>query len=325
MAIQLTVIGLEKIGVSIGLALKNHSQQITRIGHDRKNANNKKALELEAFIKTPAHLHDAVVDADIVVLALPVDEIRETLEVITPDLKPGAVLMDTSFIKNEVIAWVKELLPEDRYFIGFQPTINPIYLAEPQNDIAFAHEDLFQNAYILISNPSKMDGEAIKLAADLAKYLGASPYFVDPYEIDGINAGTEILPQMITAAYINLLTGRAGWREAQKVAGHAFFNQSEPIHDFSEREQFGVAARLNKENSVQLINEMLISLRDIRDLIQNDQWDELHNQIKNAQQVQTDWKASRAKANWDNLDDTRDIPSTGDFFRQMVGIRKKRK
>lgn len=325
MTIQITVIGLEKIGSSIGLALKKHSQQITRTGHDRRNANNKKALEIGAFDKTPSHLREAIVDADIVILALPVDEIRETIEIIAPDLKPGAVLLDTSFIKLEVMEWIKELLPEDRYFLGFQPTINPLYLAEPLNDIAFAHEDLFQNAYILISNPSKMDGEAIKLASDLTKFLGGNPYFVDPYEIDGINAGTEILPQILRTAYINLLTNRAGWREGQKIAGHAFFNLSEPIHDFAEREQFGEAAKLNKDNSVQLINEMLILLRDYRDLIQNEEWEELHNQILHAQQEQTDWKASRAKANWDNLDEARDIPTTGDFFRQMVGIRKKRK
>jgi len=89
MAIQLTIIGLERIGCSIGLALKEHTQKITRVGHDRKDPNNKKALELGAIDKATGNIKDAVVAADIVILAVPVDEIKETIEVISNDLKAG--------------------------------------------------------------------------------------------------------------------------------------------------------------------------------------------------------------------------------------------
>ena len=49
MTINLTVIGCGKIGTSIGLALKNHSQEISRTCFDRNPAFSKQAHDLHAF------------------------------------------------------------------------------------------------------------------------------------------------------------------------------------------------------------------------------------------------------------------------------------
>ncbi len=325
MSIQLTIIGLERIGCSIGMGLKEHAEKITRVGHDRKDTNNKKALELGAVDRTTAKIKDAIVDADIVLLAIPIDEIKETIKIISSDLKAGAVLLDTSILKNEVAGWVKEFIPEDRYFVSFQPTINPSYLTEPGNDIQFAHADLFQNSMIVISSLPKMDGDAIKLASDLAHYLGASPYFADPYEVDGITTGTEILPELIASTYIKLITSQPGWREGQKIASHTFADLSATILNSPEREKFGVAVQGNKENTIRMLNEMMIGLRNVRDLIENDQWDELHQHILAAREEQRDWLYNRKKANWDNLQTSDEIPSSGDFFLHMIGFSKKKK
>ena len=325
MTINLSIIGLNKIGVSIGLALKNHSQQIIRYGHDRENSKQKKALELGAFDQTPGNIFATVENADIIILSVPVDEIRETIETIAPRLKPGVVIMDTSPIKKSVLDMTAELLPEDSYFISFHPTLNPKYFSEQSVDLANAHDDLFKNSYIIITNSEKTDGDAIKLASDLSRFIGSSPYFADPYEIDGLIAGTEILPELIFAAYIHSLASQPGWKECQKIAGNSYYALSEPIHNLMERELFGESAKLNKENTIRAINNFMYSLRDMRELMENGDWDELHEYFSDAKNTQSDWKNSRIRADWDNLNDYSEVPSSGDFLLKMIGFGKKRK
>ena len=325
MTINLSIIGLNKIGVSIGLALKDHSQQIVRIGHDRENSKQKKAMELGAFDQTPGNIFASIENADIIILSIPVDEIRETIETIALKLKPGVVIMDTSPIKKSVLDMTNELLPEDSYFISFHPTLNPKYFSEQSMDLVYAHNDLYKNSYIIITNSEKTDGDAIKLASDLSRFIGSSPYFADPFEIDGLIAGTEILPNIIVAAYVHSLASQPGWKECQKIAGNSYYGLSESIHNLMERELFGESAKLNKENTIRAINNLMYSLQDMRELMENDDWEDLQKFISDAKNTQSDWKSNRNRADWDNLSDYSEVPSSGEFLLKMIGFGKKRK
>ena len=128
MAIKITLIGLGKIGVSVGLALAKHTEQIYRVGHDRKPEHANLAKRLNAIDKVEYNLPASVANSDIVLLALPMDQVRDTLEVIAPDLREGAVVMDTVPVKQPVVQWVEELFKPDRYYVGLMPVINAKYL-----------------------------------------------------------------------------------------------------------------------------------------------------------------------------------------------------
>lgn len=325
MKIQLTIIGLERMGTSFGLALKDHSEQIFRVGHDRNQKKIKSALDMGAIDKAAMDIKSAIVEADIIILATPVDEIRETFEVIAGDLKPGAVVMDTSVLKNAVSEWAKEFLPDDRYFISLQPTLNPNILFDKSKDQSITSADLFKNAQAIITTGRGVDSDVIKLAADLARYLGAYPYFADPYEIDGINSGIEILPGLISAAYIHTITSQPGWREGQKIAGENFLHLAEQAYSLPEREDLGVSQKNNRENLVRLINEMMVSLRDLRTSIESENWEELRSQHNIAREEMESWQRGRQKADWDQLSKNEEIPSSGDFLLRMIGFGKKKK
>src|SRR5690242_10749571 len=102
MPVQVTIIGLGRIGGSIGLALANHTDKVLRVGHDKELAVERAAEKKGAVDKTQHNLPRAVQDARIVVLSLPISEIRETLEFIKPDLQDGTVVFDTAPVKAEV-------------------------------------------------------------------------------------------------------------------------------------------------------------------------------------------------------------------------------
>ena len=94
-------------------------------------------------IRAEHNLPTAVRDARIVVLAMPVSQVRETLEFIAPDLQENTVVLDTSPVKSNVAKWAKELLPEGRYYVGLAPAINPVYMHDFQFGQAAAKADLF--------------------------------------------------------------------------------------------------------------------------------------------------------------------------------------
>ena len=325
MTIQVTVIGLGKIGTSLGLALKDHKDKILRVGHDRNQSNHSKVKELDAFDQTPVKISSAVEDADIVILALPIDEIKDTIEIIAPYLKPGAVLMDTSPLKIGVLKFIEQFLPEDRYFVTFHPTLNPDFLHENSNTLDFARQDLFNNSHIVITNSTSTDGDAVKLAADLAKYIGANPLFADPHEIDGLVASSVYLPKLVSAAFIHSLSEQPGWREGRKIAGTAFYSMTENVKYLDERELLGSGALLNKANTIRTINDLMYALKDLRELISNDDAEGLQKWLGDALEEREAWERDRKKANWDNFEDYSDVPSSGDFIKHMLGFGKKRK
>ena len=108
MSIQITIIGLGQIGASVGLALGEHGEKFTRTGHDIDSGFANQAKKLGALDKVAFNLPLAVAEADIVLLAVPMDTVQGLLEMIAPDLKEGAVVMDVSPIRQVTSAWAKD-------------------------------------------------------------------------------------------------------------------------------------------------------------------------------------------------------------------------
>ena len=87
MSVQITIVGLGQIGSSIGLALKTHGVNVHRVGHDKDPQAAKESQRAGAVDDVKYNLPASVRAAQIVILALPLAGIRETLDVIAPDLQ----------------------------------------------------------------------------------------------------------------------------------------------------------------------------------------------------------------------------------------------
>lgn len=321
MTIQITIIGLGQIGASIGLALADRHDLLTRIGHDKDPRVAKEAQKKGAVDQIQHNLPTAVRDADIVLLCLPVSEIRETLEVIAQDLKEGTVIMDTAPIKDAVIAWVKELIPAERFYVGLVPVINPACLHETAVGIEAARSDLFHKGLFMVAPPPGAPGEAVRLASDLARLVGAAPLFTDPSEADGLMTATHLLPQLVAAALLNITVDQPGWKEARKLAGRAYAAATAPAAFQDQSNALCDAVLLNRVNVVRMLDGMLASLQYLRDGIDAGDKEDLAARLDQAQEGRNRWWNERTTASWLDADklDTSDIPS---FWDRMFGIRK---
>src|SRR5262245_59441662 len=98
--IKVTIIGLNRLGASFGLAIKglsntpkaNHQFIIT--GSDQSRDVMKAAREMGAIDQEVRDPDGAVAQADIVILSAPYREVKDILEAIGSNLKPGAVVLD---------------------------------------------------------------------------------------------------------------------------------------------------------------------------------------------------------------------------------------
>ena len=319
MTVQLTVIGLDQVGVSMGLALKAREHPITRVGSDADLLAEQKALKLGAFDKVVHNLPASVENADIVVLCLPVDEVRKTLEAISSTLKPGAVVLDTSAVKTAVMNWAEGILPEDRHLLAFTPTLNPAFLEDRAHEIENASADLFKNSVFLIGASEKTHPDAVKLAADFSTLLGAKPYFSDLLEAEGLTALVHHLPQLTAVALYRAIEGQPGWVEARKIGGRPLINALSPLEHLDEHKEFGQAILLNSENTVRVIDDLVAELKKMRDMVASQDAEALKAYMEGAVEGRILWIKKRQAHDWDALPHP-ELPSTGQWLGKLVGL-----
>lgn len=327
MTIQITIIGMGQIGGSIGLALSEKKDLLHRVGHDLDFRVAKQAEKMGAVDKVSVNLPSAVREADLVLLALPLDQIRDTLEIIAPELKPQAVIMDTAPVKEVVAAWAKEMLPDGRYYVGLTPVLNPIYLQDHESGIEAAHADLFRGGMMVIVAPPYTASEAVKLASDLARLLGASPLFGDPVEIDSLMAATHILPQLLAAALLNVTVDQPGWREGRKLAGRAFAEVTGPIVQLGEPGALCSAALFSQENVLRVTDSVIAALQAMRNDIKNQERQALTGRLERARNGRETWWDQRQAADWaaEETAPAVETPKASEVFGRWLGFGRKSK
>jgi prephenate dehydrogenase len=324
MTIQITIVGLGQVGTSIGLALAGKKDLVVRVGHDLDYKIAQKAQKLGAVDRVSFNLPNVIREADIVVLALPVDQIQETLKIIAQDLKEEAVVMDTAPVKDAVAHWAAEYLPENRHYVGLTPAINPAYLEELHSGQEAAHADLFKDGVMAIVAPSQTASEAIKLAADFSRLLGSTPLFTDPVEIDSLMAATHILPQLLTAALLNITVDQPGWREGRKVAGRPFAAMTALLNQQGQPGAVSTSCVMAHQNMVRVLDSVIAALQAMRSDIASQDTPALTARLERAQRGREVWWHQRQKANWlaDEMPKG-EMPKASDVFRNLVGLGRK--
>jgi prephenate dehydrogenase len=326
MVVQITIIGLGQIGASIGLALAGHSQLVRRVGHDKDLAIARRAEKMGALDQVRLNLPSAVREADVALLCLPIDQIHETLAILAPDLKPGAVVIDTGPVKEVVAGWARELLQQSNHYIGLTPVINPVYLHEVDSGLDAAHADLFRGGRMAIVSPPEASSEAIKLAADLTRLLGATPLFADPVEMDGLMAATHILPQLVAAALLNATVDQPGWMEGRKVAGRAYAEVTGPVLHPTEPMTLREAALLNRENVIRVMDGMIATLQAIRSDVYHGDGEALDERLARARSGREDWWKQRQSEEWSGEGaPSATAPPASEWFGRLLAIGGKKK
>jgi prephenate dehydrogenase len=331
MSIQITIIGLGQIGTSIGLALKARQLDLRVVGHDKDMGAAREAQKMGAVDDVKFNLPASVRDAKIVILALPFSGIRETLEIIVPDLQEGILILDTAPSKATVAAWAKELLPPGRFYIGLTPAINPNYLHGTDFGVKAARADLFDKGLMVVNAPPGTPEDIFNLTMDLVTLFGATPLLMDTAEADGVFAATHMLPQLAASALLDATVDKPGWQEARKLAGRPYASVTSGAAYHDDALSLRDAVLENRANVVRLLNAYITSLLHLRDAIDSNDRQLLTKQLESALGGRNRWFDERLAAAWINKDAQEiDVPSLGErinhtFFGNVFSKAKQRK
>ncbi|MBN2386595.1 MAG: prephenate dehydrogenase/arogenate dehydrogenase family protein [Anaerolineales bacterium] len=319
MTVRLTIIGLGKIGASVGLALAAHKEKLTRTGHDRSLEVARKAKDMDAIERVEYNLPASVEGADIILLALPADQIHDTLKFIAQDVREDAVILDTSPIKTAAATWVQELLPLRRHYVGLAPALGPDHLDQQSNGLANARADLFQHGVMAIAAPPGTPAEALQLAADLVTMLGAAPLFADLAELDGVMAAAHLLPQLTAAALVEATTSQPGWSDIRKLAGPPYARTTSALG------ADGTAALVqavghNRENVIRTLDNLIAALQTLRTEVAEESTQPLSARLEHLLTTWEAWQQERLSGDWKAIEiKGGKIPTVGQVWRREVG------
>ncbi len=101
---KLCIIGIGLIGGSLARALRDAGTVREIIGYGRSVGNLQQAVELGVIDRAEVSLPDAVLGADMIVLAVPVGNMADILNTLGPVLPDQAVVTDVGSVKGSVIS-----------------------------------------------------------------------------------------------------------------------------------------------------------------------------------------------------------------------------
>jgi prephenate dehydrogenase len=333
---RITIVGLGFIGGSIGLALHQAEAEFEVIGHDRERAAANQAKKMGAVDKTDWNLISACEGADLIVMAIPVGGIKDTLTAIGSYLKPGCLITDTASIKSPVLEWAAEILPREVNFVGGDPIVPSTALRRGSGQgsghrgtagataddlssggIDAARADLFSGAMYCLTPAAGAAPDAVRLASDFVHLLGAEPYFLDPLEHDGLMAGVDHLPFVLSAALLGITTESPSWREMRKLAGGAFENATRFVS--ADPTTYRDACLVNKENIVRWIDACSGKLGELKETILAGDVEELEQVFEEAMIARQRWLRARETGSWEGQAPS-DTPTMRSFMGQLFGL-----
>ncbi|GAB4459185.1 MAG: prephenate dehydrogenase [Anaerolineales bacterium] len=319
MPVQITIIGLGQIGASIGLALKARGADLTIVGHDKDFRAAKAAQEAGAVDTWKYNLPDSVRGARLVVLAVPFAEVRETLDVIAPNLQEGTLVLDTALAKGTVAGWTRELLPAGRFYVGLFPAIHPDHLHGIDYGTSAARADLFEKSVTVVTAPAGTPENVFSLALDFISLLGSLPLLMDTAEADGLLSKVQVLPQLAAAALLDATLDQPGWLEAKKLAARPYAAMTSAFAYHDDAVSLREAALENRENMVRLLNSYIASLIQLRDELEDGDREALGKRLEAAWHGRIRWFEERSEAEWLNRESQKiDTPSFGERINQML-------
>lgn len=279
---QVAIVGLGLVGTSLGLALQDVKTNFEIVGHDRELDVAKEAAKLGAVDRVEWNLINAVENADLIFLAIPVAGIRDTFQAIADDLKAGTLITDTASTKQQVMAWAEELLPDHASFVGGNPIIKRIGHGQ-----ADASADLFRGTAYCLVPATKADEESVRVLVQLISSLGAEPYFVGAAEHDGLMAGMAHLPFILSAAMVRAMAQSRSERDLKRLAGQEF----QGITQFPSTDPavFSDVCLTNGDNIIRWIDRMIDELRDWRDILDNQDAEQLEELFIDILETRARW------------------------------------
>lgn len=226
---HVAIVGVGLIGGSLGMVLKRLAMAETVVGIGRRIENLEAAQHLGAIDRFVRDAVEGVRDADLVVLATPVDTYERQLGLWGAQLRPGCIVTDVGSVKGALVERTERLLPTQVSFVGAHPIAG-----KEKVGVAAASQDLFLGARCILTPTPRTGPEPLATVRAMWEKAGGIVLTMDPFVHDEVLGAVSHLPH---AAAFSLMTalgeietqvkpeqdllayGGGGLRDTTRIAG----------------------------------------------------------------------------------------------------------
>ncbi|WP_455244992.1 prephenate dehydrogenase [Petrachloros mirabilis] len=277
---QVTIIGVGLIGGSLGMILRRKGIASTVIGVGRRIENLKTAVELGAIDRYVVDPKEGVKDADVVVLATPVDTYDRHLKEWASCLKSGAIVTDVGSVKGELVVQSERAMPQGVHFVGAHPIAG-----KEKTGVAAGSEQLFQGARCILTPTKNTNQEALVQVRAMWQETGSVMLTMDPHLHDKILGAVSHLPHVAAFALINALIDIRREVPALDLAGHSGGGLRDTTRiAASSPEMWRDIFLWNRENVVSFIEAYEQSLGQLKQLIKSGDVAGIEKELERAKQ-----------------------------------------
>ncbi|ATX81443.1 prephenate dehydrogenase [Mariprofundus ferrinatatus] len=282
---HLVIVGVGLIGGSFSLALKRAGLvgRVTGVGRSRDN------LELAQRLGiVDAWTHDvgeAVRDADVVLLAVPMSAFESVFADMAASLSDHAVVTDAGSTKQSAIAAARKFLPNPSRFIAAHPIAGT-----EQSGAGAAFAELFEKRLCVLAPDPDSDPDALALVKALWHQVGSRVVCMGAAEHDDFLAAVSHLPHLAAFALVNAV-------RRQSYEGHDPFRfAAGGFRDFtriasSSPEMWRDIALCNSDALVKQIDAFQAELSGLREALMAADGESIMNEFKAAKEAREKWLA----------------------------------
>jgi len=282
---KITIIGVGLLGGSIGLAVKQRRLAREVAGYVRREASLRDCEKAGAVDYATTDLLAAVSQADLVILCVPLAQMRPLAQQIFPALKRGALVTDVGSVKAGVVREVGAVVHQaGAHFVGSHPMAG----GEKMGVLA-ARADLYANAVCVVTPGAKSSASAVRKLEKFWQSLGARTVRMDAAQHDLLVSRSSHLPHVAAAALVNLILQPAS---PQNQAGlcAAGFRDTTRIASGSP-EMWRDIALANRKNLARAVEAFQAELNDFQTALKQNDARAVEEFFATAKQRRDNWCA----------------------------------
>ncbi|KAF0239088.1 MAG: prephenate [Prolixibacteraceae bacterium] len=273
---NITIIGLGLIGGSLAIDLRKNKFATELIGVDSSDENAGQALKI-GLVDRIENLEDAVKNADIVIIAIPVDKEVTVLPRVLDLVNSTTTVTDMSSTKRVIIESVKNH-PSRKNFVPAHPMSG----TENSGPNA-ALEGLFKGKITILCDQSDSGPQHLALIEKMFQTLGMSIAYMSADEQDHSTAFVSHLPHAAAYALANAVQSKEDRNIIFDLASGGF-NSTVRLAK-SSGTMWHPIFQQNRNYVVESLDVYIKHLQEFRDCLQNGEDDKLHDLIVNANKI----------------------------------------
>ena len=272
------IIGIGLIGGSIAKALRSRAWATKLWGVDANPTHAKKALEL-GLVDQMATLEEAMAEMDLVVCAVPVENLVGILPSIMDALKPGQIVIEVGSTKTPVFEALKNH-PKRAQFVSTHPMAGTEF-SGPEAAV----EGLFTGKRGVICDKEMSSPEALATIENLYEEgLGMQLIYMGSIEHDVHTAYISHISHICSFALANtVLEKEKDEKRIFELASTGF--ESTVRLAKSSPETWSQIFHQNQENLLDVLDEYINTLLKYKELMLSGSYDTLKDELKKANDI----------------------------------------